>query len=192
MRLYNNRTLYRRVYLRWLQVWRVFSYWFIWEYQYKSIAERSYSLLRGRVFTIQISLPRDVPSLRVLIFGSILSRRLIVPHPVSTRAPPGRFELTASMSSKRIMQRLGSLANRLFRLASLMAERLRIYYPPPCSHRPSPLFYSHLPGLPLDTPRSKLGKNEASILGVLTDYLILYRPAIYINYSLTSLPLTII
>jgi hypothetical protein len=62
MRLYNNRTLYRRVYLRWLQVWRVFSYWFIWEYQYKSIAERSYSLLRGRVFTIQISLPRDVPT----------------------------------------------------------------------------------------------------------------------------------
>jgi len=37
-----------------------------------------------------------------------------------------RFKLTALTSFKRITQRLGSLANRLVRLASLMAERLRI------------------------------------------------------------------
>jgi len=44
----------------------------------------------------------------------------------SISASLDRFELTASMSSKRIMQRLRSLANRLFKVASLMAERLRI------------------------------------------------------------------
>jgi len=37
-----------------------------------------------------------------------------------------RFELTASMSSKRIIQRLGSLANWLFRMASSMVEKPRI------------------------------------------------------------------
>lgn len=36
------------------------------------------------------------------------------------------FELTLSMSFKRIMQQLESLLNRLFRLAMLMVERLRI------------------------------------------------------------------
>jgi hypothetical protein len=48
------------------------------------------------------------------------------------------------------------------------------------------------PGLPLDAPPSKLGNNEAFIYGV--DYLclILCRPAIYIDYSLASLPLAII
>ena len=84
---------------------------------------RSSSVVPANLFTslwssLVVSADFSTSSLRVLIFGSILSRRLIVPHPVSTRAPPGRFELTASMSSKRIMQRLGSLANRLFRLAS--------------------------------------------------------------------------
>jgi hypothetical protein len=47
MKLHNNRTLYRKVYLPWLQVWRVFRYWFVWEYQYKSVADSSYSLPSG-------------------------------------------------------------------------------------------------------------------------------------------------
>jgi hypothetical protein len=33
----------------------------LWEHYIKSIAERSYSLLRGREVTIQMSLPGDIP-----------------------------------------------------------------------------------------------------------------------------------
>jgi hypothetical protein len=34
----------------------------MWEYQYKLIAESSYSLLRGSDFSLQISLPGVIPS----------------------------------------------------------------------------------------------------------------------------------
>ena len=55
-------------------MWRVFSYWFIWEYQYKSIAELSYSLLRGRDFSLQMSLPGDIPSQVVTCFRILLNK----------------------------------------------------------------------------------------------------------------------
>ena len=53
--------IYLQMILLWFRPLGLKYIYLLWEHHTKSIAERSYSLLRGRVFTIQISLPGAIP-----------------------------------------------------------------------------------------------------------------------------------
>jgi hypothetical protein len=86
MDLYNIRTLYRRVYLQLLQVLRGWVQ-IIFGGRTKSISEASKSLVRGRDFYWEISLPGDIPRLCVLVLERSCSSSL--KHPSSSLLDSG-------------------------------------------------------------------------------------------------------